>query len=172
MRSARARRVERVAVSFDIDEPVVLLSLFIELPVVLLPVEAAPVVAEPLVPLRIELLPVEPVLVDEPGALPLERFVLLPVSVLLPVVPMLPACGPEVEVLLLGEPEAPPWPLVPVPVPPWAKAPPHASAAAAERARILKVCLMHDSCCVVGCLRQGRRVSTRAFGNGCAIGRS
>src|SRR5439155_2179558 len=96
----------------------------------------------------------------------------------LPVEPVLPAFGPEVDVLLLGEPDAPPWPpaLVPDPVPvppapPCAKTPPHASAAAAERARILKVCLMHYSCCVcVGCLRQGRRVSTPGFGNGCAIG--
>jgi hypothetical protein len=180
LRSARERRDERVEVdvSFDIDEPLMLLLLFIELPdvpvpelvelpVLLVPlvdpVELLPVVSVPLVPVPVELLPVVPVplLVDDPVvppvAVPLERFVPLlfielPVE---PVDPVVPAFGPEVEVLLLGEPDAPPWPppaLVPAPVPvppappvPCARAPPHASAAAAESARILKVCLMRYS---------------------------
>lgn len=152
---------------FDIVLPeVVSLPLLVVLPEVvpvaelLLGEAFGPVVAVPVVPERV----VSLLRVDVLG-LPV-------VAVPVPVWPAVPALGPLMVELLLGEPEAPPWPLVPVPAPPWAKAPPHAIAAAAERARIWKVCLMHDSCCVVGCLRQGRRVSTGRFGNGCAIGTS
>jgi len=130
---------------FDIDDPLVLLPLFIELLSVVVPV----------VELRSELLPfVELLLADDgmllvvPVAVPVERVVLLPVVALPLVVP--PACGPDVVLLLLGEPEAPPWPLALVPeleppLLPCATAPPHARAAAAEMARILRVCLMHYS---------------------------
>ena len=127
---------------FDIDDPLVLLPLFIELLSVVLPV----------VELRSELLPVVELLLAEDGVLLVvpvaERVVLLPV-VALPLV-ALPDCGPDVVVLLLGEPEAPPWPLALVPeleppLLPCAMAPPHARAAAAEMARILRVCLMHYS---------------------------
>src|SRR5205085_10429325 len=80
-------------------------------------------------------------------------------------------------------PEAPAVPALPVPpavpaepVPPappvWASAkpPPHARAAAAARVRILEVCLMHISCCVmsVDADRQDAEVSTLMFGNRCA----
>jgi hypothetical protein len=141
LRSARARRDERVLVVvslFDIDEPFMLLPLLIELlPVVPLPVdelvepEPVPVIGvlppvvpelveEPLVPEPVVPEPVvpEPVVPEPvvPAVLPLERVVLLPIDEL-PVVPVLPACGPEVEVLLLGEPEAPPCPLALVPEP-------------------------------------------------------
>jgi hypothetical protein len=135
LRSARARRDERVVVAVSLDVDGLML-----LPV---PVEPLPIVDDPVVPVPVPVVedPVVP-----PVAVPLERVV--PVSVaVLPVVPVWPAVGPEVVVLLLGEPEAPPWPLalVPEPVPELldcASAPPQASAAAAERARILKVCLM------------------------------
>jgi hypothetical protein len=155
LRSARARREERalLAVSlFDIDEPLVLLPLFIELSLLLVDELLVP---EP-VGVIVVLPPVVPWLVappavperDVPVVLPLERVVLLPIEEL-PVVPVLPACGPEFGVLLLGEPEAPPCPLALVPepelLPDCAYAPPQARAAAAERARILMVCLMHDS---------------------------
>ena len=102
------------------------------------PVVPVPLV-EPVVPVVEPV--VEPVV---PVAVPVERVVPVPVAVL-PVVPVWPAVGPDVVGLLLGEPEAPPWPpaLVPEPVlPDCANAPPQANAAAAERARILKVCLM------------------------------
>jgi hypothetical protein len=164
LRSARARREERVdvVVSLDIvDELLMLLLSVALLPVdpvlpllvvsrVALPVVPAPydVVPDDVVPVPVADEPVAPVpLVDEPlvapVAVPLERVVLLgllidPLEV--PVEPVVPAFGPELVVLLLGEPEAPPWPPPPVPV--CASAPPHAIAAAAERARILKVCLM------------------------------
>jgi hypothetical protein len=148
LRSARARRDERVvvAVSLDIDEPLMLLPLpVVPLPIVLLVVPLLVVGDDPVVPV----------------AVPVEGVVPVPVAVL-PVVPLPvePAVGPEVVVLLLGVPEAPPWPValvpepppwllapvpVPVPEPDWASTPPHASAAAAERARILKVCLMRYS---------------------------
>ena len=144
--------------SFDIDEPLMLLPLPLVppdielLPVVPLLCEPLPLVGPPFAeggtPPAVEPVAVEPAV--PPVAVPVERVVPAPVPVaVLPVVPVLPAVGPEVVELLLGVPEAPPWPpaLVPepVPVPDWASAPPHARAAAAERARILKVCLMLDS---------------------------
>jgi hypothetical protein len=157
LRSARARRVELVVVSFDIDDELLLMLLSLALlpvvPRVALPVVPAPydVVPDvdpvaPVVPV-----PVVPVLEEpfvEPVAVPVERVVLLPLlmePLLLfidPLVdddPVVPAFGPVLVVLLLGEPDAPPWPLV---EPVCASAPPHAIAAAAERARILRVCLM------------------------------
>ena len=151
---------------FDIDEPFMPLPLFIELsldeePVVALPVgvigvlpPVVPLLVAPLVLLRVEL-PVVPI-VDEPVvplvADPVERFVLPLIE------PVEPLFGPAVVGLLVGEPEAPPV-LVPVPpalvplllpplllpLPDWARAPPQAIAAAAETARILRVCLMHYS---------------------------
>ena len=159
-------------VSVDVDELLMLLSLLIPveldepvpvvaLPVVPLPVVPVPVVLLPVV-LPVALRPVEPLpmvplrslpvpigllavgdepVVPVPAAVPVERVV--PLGLLIdpldvPVELVEPAFGPEFCVLLLGEPEAPPWP----PELDWARAPPHAIAAAAESARILKVCLM------------------------------
>ena len=146
--------------SVDVDELLVLLSLLIPveleepvpdvalpvvpLPVVLLPVVLRPVEPLPMVPLRSLPLPIGLVAVGDepvvPVALPVERVV--PLGLLIdplevPVELVEPAFGPEFCVLLLGEPEAPPWPPDDC-----ARAPPHAIAAAAESARILKVCLM------------------------------
>jgi len=139
LRSARARRVERV---------VVVVSLFID-ELLMLPLPVEPVAVLSVVPLGIEDEPVVPVPIEDvpvvvdPLVVPVVERVVLPllvVPLVVPVVPVVPAFGPELVVLLLGAPEAPPWPPVPVPV--CASAPPHAIAAAAERARILKVCLM------------------------------
>jgi len=146
LRSARARRVERVVVvvSLFIDE-LLMLPLPVE-PVALLSVVPLGIEGEPVVPVPIEDVPV----VGDPLVVPVVERVVLPLLVVplvapvvpvvpvAPVVPVVPAFGPELVVLLLGAPEAPPWPPVPV----CASAPPHAIAAAAERARILKVCLM------------------------------
>jgi len=128
-------------VSFDIVDEL----LFMLLSLALLPVErVVPVVEEPVVPVVEEPVvpgPVAPV-GDEPlvvpVAVPVERVVLLFIEPL--VVPVAPGLGAVLWALLVGEPEAPPWPPLVEPV--CASAPPHASAAAAERARILKVCLM------------------------------
>jgi len=110
----------------------------------MLPLPVEPVALLSVVPLGIEDEPVVPVpVVVDPLVVPVVERVVLPllvVPLVVPVVPVVPAFGPELVVLLLGAPEAPPWPPVPVPV--CASAPPHAIAAAAERARILKVCLM------------------------------
>jgi hypothetical protein len=190
LRSARARRVDLrlvlAVVSLDVDEPLmpVLFSvlplvmfdpvepLFVAdelpvLPVALLPLlvpGVEPVVLEPLVPLR--------VLDDEPFMRSLD---VLPVAdpvddrvELVPVLPVLllaptPGDAPVVPVL---EPVLPP-------APPCARASPlpHASAAAAAKLRILDVCLMRISCCVVSmdAIRQDAEVSTSMLGNGCAI---
>jgi hypothetical protein len=119
LRSARARRDVRVVVSFDIVD-----ELFIELSVALVPVGL-------FVPLFV--VPVALVLDGVvPVAVPLERVVLLLFIEPL-VVPVAPGLGAVLWALLVGEPEAPPWPPEV-----WASAPPHAIAAAAERARILK----------------------------------
>jgi len=146
LRSARARREERVDVSFDIDE------LFMLLSVALLPVEPLPIgarVPSAVVPPAVVLtVPVRVVPFVVPVAVPLERVALLPLFIELlllfidPLVddPVVPAFGPALVLLLLGEPDAPPWPPLVEPV--CANAPPHAIAAAAERARILRVCLM------------------------------
>jgi hypothetical protein len=141
LRSARARRVERFVVSFDgVDELFMLLSVAL--------------LVEPFVPL---LIPVELLvlpddvplfMVDErlvPVAVPLERVVLLlfielPLFIDPLVVLLMPELGAVLCALLLGEPDAPPWP--PLDEPFCARALPHAMAAAAERARILRVCLM------------------------------
>lgn len=105
---------------------------------------------EPFVPL---LIPVELLvlpddvplfIVDErlvPIAVPLDRVV-LPLFIE-PFVVLLPELGAVLWALLLGEPDAPPWP--PLDEPFCARALPHARAAAAERARILRVCLMGNS---------------------------
>jgi hypothetical protein len=151
LRSARARRDERVVVvSFDIVDE---LLLFMLLSVAVLPVEPAVLLLVVPVALLVLVVPDEGVsllIVDEPlvvpVAVPLERVVLLLLiePLVVPVEPVVPAFGPEFWVLLLGEPDAPP---CAPPVPPvWASAPPHAIAAAAERASSLKVCLMGYSC--------------------------
>lgn len=140
MRSARARRVERVVVSFDIVDELLFMLL-----------SAALLLVEPFILLLV--VPVEPLVVVDDGefivdgllvpvAVPLERVVLLLFiePLVVPVELVAPAFGPEFCVLLLGAPEAPPWPLLSEPV--CANAPPHARAAAAESARILRVCLM------------------------------
>jgi hypothetical protein len=159
LRSARARRDERVDVSlFDIDEPFMLLPLFIELlsleePVVALPVGVIGVLP-PVVPLLVApLVPVVDEPVVPPVAVPVERVVLP-----LLIEPVEPLFGPAAVGLLVGEPDAPPvlvpvlpalvpllLPPLPLPLPDWASAPPQAIAAAAEMARILRVCLMHYS---------------------------
>jgi hypothetical protein len=80
-----------------------------------------PLFVEPAVP--VELVPLEP----EPVApVPLDPVPVAPV----PLEPDVPA---------------------PEPLVPWARTmlPPHANAAAVARVRILKVCLMHISCCVM-----------------------
>jgi hypothetical protein len=157
--------VERVLVVvslFDIDESLALLPFVIELlppavPEVVSRCEPLPLVGPPLAD--------DGVPVVDPVAVPVERVVAVPV-VELPLV-VLPACGPDVVVLLLGAPEAPPWPLALVPelepplLPACAIAPPHARAAAAEMARIVRVCfIVAPDCVCIACLRRGRRVST------------
>ena len=141
-----------MVVSVDVDELLMLpLGVLPLIPVepAVEPLPAVPLFIEPLlvvslpvvVPLPIDDEPVVP----DPVAVPVDRVVLLlfidPLDV--PVDPVVPALGPELVVLLLGEPEAPPWPPLDEPV--CASAPPHTMAAAAERARILKVFLMSDS---------------------------
>ena len=136
--------------SFDIVDE---LLLFMLLSVAVLPVEPAVLLLVVPVALLVLVVPDEGVsllIVDEPlvvpVAVPLERVVLLLLiePLVVPVEPVVPAFGPEFWVLLLGEPDAPP---CAPPVPPvWASAPPHAIAAAAERASSLKVCLMGYSC--------------------------
>ena len=122
-----------------------MVSLFID-ELLMLPLPVEPVAVLSVVPLGIEDEPVVPVPIEDvpvvvdPLVVPVVERVVLPLLVVPLVVPVVPAFGPELVVLLLGAPEAPPWPPVPVPV--CASAPPHAIAAAAERARILKVCLM------------------------------
>jgi hypothetical protein len=140
LRSARARRVERVVVaSFDIVD-----ELFMLLSPALLPVErVVPLLVVPVARLVVVLDDGEPSLIVDgllvPAAVPLDRVVLLLFIEPL-VVPVAPGLGAVLWALLVGEPEAPPWPPLVEPV--CASAPPHASAAAAERARILRVCLM------------------------------
>ena len=109
--------------SFDIVD-----ELFIELSVALVAVGLFVPLFAPLfvVPVALVLDGVVPV------AVPLERVVLLLFIEPL-VVPVAPGLGAVLWALLVGEPEAPPWPPEV-----WASAPPHAIAAAAERARILK----------------------------------
>jgi homeobox protein ESX1 len=111
------------------------------LPVVPAPYDVVPVVDDPVAPVPVVPVAGEPLVV--PVAVPVERVVLplLIEPLVVPVEPVVPAFGPELWVLLLGEPEAPPWPPAPA-EPVCARAPPHAIAAAAERARILRVCLM------------------------------
>jgi hypothetical protein len=167
LRSARARRVDLrlvpAVVSLDVDEPLmpVLLSVLplvmldpveplfmpdelLVLPVPVLPLlvpEVEPVELEPLVPLRMLDEPVLPV--AEPVD---DRVELVPV---LPVLLSAPTPG-EAPVVPLLEPV--------LPVPPWERASPlpHASAAAAAKLRILDVCLMRISCCVVSVMPVGR----------------
>ena len=157
-----------VAVDPELEESV--------LPPVLADPVGPPVVLEPL--RFVLVLPVGPDRTIPPGVAddPVPELVLEPVPELVepmdeppvdPVVPVPdgfvePALGPEVGVLLLGEPEAAPWPppLVPEPVPDCARAkpPPQDKAAAAAMARILEVFLMRFSVasCDVAVMSIGR----------------
>jgi hypothetical protein len=152
LRSARALRVEFglviVVVSVELEVDPFMLEPLLVPPVALELLELPELLESVLLPVLDEPL-VLPELVDEFGlvlVLPVGPERTIPPGV---VVEVEPAFGPDVELLLLGEPDAPPWPppLVPEPVPvpvcASAKPPPHAKAAA--RVRILVVCLMHFS---------------------------